>query len=69
MTTIHISLPDQLVHDAGELGLLDPLTLAELLQNEIRRRTFADIFAVSHRLATESEPDQDPEPPRRRRRR
>ena len=69
MTTIHISLPDQLVHDAGELGLLDPLTLAELLQNEIRRRTFADIFAVSHRLATESEPDPAPEPrPHRRRR-
>ena len=26
MTTIHISLPDQLAHDAGELGLLDPVT-------------------------------------------
>lgn len=68
MTTIHISLPDQLAHDAGELGLLDPVALAELLQNEIRRRTFTDIFAVSHRLATESEPEQDPEPPSRRQR-
>jgi post-segregation antitoxin (ccd killing protein) len=67
MTTIHISLPDQLVHDARELGLLDSATLAELLQNEIRRRTFTDILAVSRHLATESEPDQDPEPPPQRR--
>lgn len=67
MTTIHISLPDQLAHDARELGLLDSATLAELLQNEIRRRTFTDILAISRRLATESEPAQDPEPPSRRR--
>lgn len=67
MTTIHISLPDQLVHDARELGLLDSAALAELLQNEIRRRTFTDILAISRHLATESEPAQDPEPPPRRR--
>ncbi len=68
MTTIHISLPDQLVHDARELGLLDSATLAELLQNEIRRLTFTDILAVSRYLATESEPSLEGEPPARRRR-
>jgi post-segregation antitoxin (ccd killing protein) len=67
MATIQFSLPDQLVHDARELGLLDSAILVELLQNEIRRRTFTDILAVSRHLATESEPDPDPEPhPRRR---
>ena len=68
MTTIQISLPDQLAHDAGELGLLDSMALAELLRNEIRRRTFTEILAISRHLATESEPDQDPEPTPRRQR-
>ena len=67
MTTIQISLPDQLAHEAGELGLLDSMALAELLRNEIRRRTFTEILALSRHLATETVPDQDPAPPPRRR--
>lgn len=66
MTTIHVSLPDDLAHDARELGLLDSVALTELLQNEIRRRTFSDFFAISHTLAQESEPPEDL-PPRKRR--
>lgn len=68
MTTIQISLPDQLAHDARELGLLDSSAMAELLQNEIRRRTFTDMLAFSRHLATQSEAVDDAEPPPRRRR-
>ena len=67
MTIIQISLPDQLAHDAGELGLLDSTAMVELLQNEIRRRTFTEMLAFSRHLATQSEPADDAKPPPRRR--
>lgn len=72
MTTIHISLPDELAQDARDLGLLDSTAMAELLQNEIRRRAFSDIFAISHKLANADDdplpdPPHPPHPPRRRR--
>lgn len=68
MTTIHICLPDELAQDARDLGLLDPDAMAELLQNEIRRRAFSDIFAISHKLADDNA-DASPEPARPQRRR
>lgn len=72
MTTIQISLPDELVQDARDLGLLDSAALAELLQNEIRRRAFSDIFAISRKLTNSDDdplPDSSvpPHPPHRRR--
>ncbi len=45
MTTIEISLPKDLAEEAGELGLLKSQVVAELLRDEIRRRTFADLLA------------------------
>ncbi len=45
MTTIEISLPKDLAQEAGELGLLKSQVVAELLRDEIRRRTFADLLA------------------------
>lgn len=72
MTTIEISLPRDLAEEAEELGLLQSQVVAELLRDEIRRRTFSDLLAhggLGHENieAPVSEPASHPLPPRRRR--
>lgn len=42
MATITLTLPDDLVQAAAELGLPDPAAFAALLQTEIRRSAYAD---------------------------
>ncbi|TWI63037.1 hypothetical protein IP91_03877 [Pseudoduganella lurida] len=63
MTTIELRLPRELAEEAAELGLLNPQVVADLLRDEIRRRTFADLLAHGG-LAVVDDPESAP--PRRR---
>lgn len=44
MTTIEIRLPRDLAEEAAEMGLLKSQVVADLLRDEIRRRTFSDLM-------------------------
>ena len=54
MPRIEISLPRELAEEAAELGLLTSRVVADLLRDEIRRRTFSEL------LANGGYPDDDP---------
>ena len=47
----NLSLPDQLLRDAEEAGLLNPKSIERLLREEIRRRRVANLFEAADRLA------------------
>ncbi|QGZ40620.1 hypothetical protein IP92_03506 [Pseudoduganella flava] len=64
MTMIEITLPRELAEEAAELGLLKSQVVAELLRDEIRRRTFSDLLA--HGGLALDEPVEIPPRPRRR---
>ncbi len=75
MTTIEISLPRDLAEEAEEMGLLQSQVVADLLRDEIRRRTFSDLLAhggLAHENLAHDAPANDPgpnappNPPRRR---
>jgi hypothetical protein len=53
MTTVDfkLSLPDQLLKEAKEAGLLSPKSIERLLREEIRRRHVDNFFAAADRLA------------------
>ncbi len=61
MVTLQISLPEELAKDAQEMGLLEANTIAEILQEEIRRRAFEYIFSVADRLAAAGDIPMTPE--------
>lgn len=46
-----LSLPDQLLKEAQEAGLLSPEAIERLLREEIRRRRVDSFFAAADRLA------------------
>ena len=46
-----LSLPDQLLKEAEEAGLLSPKSIERLLREEIRRRHVDNFFAAADRLA------------------
>lgn len=67
MATIQISLPRELAEEAATLGLLKSQVVAELLRDEIRRRTFSELFAQTDPGLKLSEPPADePQHPDRR---
>jgi len=69
MTTIEINLPRDLAEEAAELGLLKSQVVADLLRDEIRRRTFSDLMQhggyAANGVAAPDEPERAA-PPRRR---
>jgi hypothetical protein len=69
MTTIEIHLPRDLAEEAAEMGLLKSQVVADLLRDEIRRRTFSDLMQhggyAANGIAAADEPDRAL--PRRRR--
>ena len=69
MTTIELNLPRELAEEAAELGLLKSQVVADLLRDEIRRRTFSDLIEhggyAANGFAAPDEPDRAA-PPRRR---
>jgi hypothetical protein len=46
MKTIEINLPRDLADEAAEMGLLKSQVVADLLRDEIRRRTFSDLIEL-----------------------
>lgn len=46
-----LSLPEQLLKEAEEAGLLNPQSIERLLREEIRRRRTDEFFAAADRLA------------------
>lgn len=62
MTTIEINLPRDLAEEADEMGLLKSQVVAELLRDEIRRRTFSDLIQhggyAANGVAAPDEPDR-----------
>ena len=68
MTTIEINLPRDLAEEAAEMGLLKSQVVADLLRDEIRRRTFSDLLehgGYANGFAVPDEPERAA--PRRRR--
>ncbi len=51
MSTIVVTLPDNLAQEAEANGLLRPESMAALLRAEIRRRRVNRLFAAADRLA------------------
>ena len=51
MVTIQLSLPDDLHQLADEMGLLESMTLSQLLRDEMRRRSLKSMLSVSEKLA------------------
>jgi hypothetical protein len=48
---LKLSLPEQLLKEAEEIGLLNPQSIERLLREEIRRRRVDNFFAAADRLA------------------
>jgi hypothetical protein len=46
-----LSLPDQLLKEAEEAGLLSPESIERLLRDELRRRRVDNFFAATDRLS------------------
>ena len=46
MTTVQITLPDQLAQDAERAGLLSSESLVELLRAELRTRSASELLSV-----------------------
>lgn len=61
MVTIQLSLPEDLVQDANELGLLDPKKLAAILRNEIREHAFHSLLSIAPKLAAAGFPPMSEE--------
>lgn len=51
MTTIEVTLPDQLAKEAEEAGLLSPEPLEALLREQLRKRRVDGLFSIIERSA------------------
>jgi hypothetical protein len=51
MTTIQITLPDQLAQEAEEAGLLSPESLEQLLRAQLQLRSLGRLLAASDRIS------------------
>lgn len=61
MTTVQITLPDQLAHEAQRAGLLTPATLERILREYLKARRTDELFAAMDRMAAVDEPAMTPE--------
>jgi hypothetical protein len=57
MTTVQITLPDQLAQDAERAGLLSSVTLEKLLREQLKAKSVDELFAAMDRMAEVEEPD------------
>lgn len=57
MTTVQITLPDQLAQEAQRAGLLSQAALEKMLREQLQARRQDEFFAAMERMA------QMPEPP------
>jgi hypothetical protein len=51
MTELTVTLPDALAKEAAKEGLLTPEAISQMLREEIRRRSAAELFQVMDRMA------------------
>jgi hypothetical protein len=56
MTTIQLTLPDQLAQEAEQAGLLSPEALEEWLRKQLRAKAAEQLFAVMDRMAAVDDP-------------
>jgi len=56
MTTVHITLPDQLAQEAQRAGLLSSARLERWLRDQLKTQRVDDLFAAMDRMAAVDEP-------------
>ena len=56
MTTVQITLPDQLAQDAQRAGLLSQSSMEKLLREKLQAQRRDEFFAASERMAQVTEP-------------
>lgn len=56
MTTVQITLPDQLAQEAQRAGLLSPRAIEKWLREELKARQTDELFASMDRMAAVNEP-------------
>jgi hypothetical protein len=56
MTTIQVTLPDQLAREAESAGLLSPPSLEKLLRDQLKTQNMAQLFAAMDRTAAVDDP-------------
>lgn len=56
MTTVQITLPDQLAQEAQRAGLLSSAKLEHWLRDQLKAQRVDDLFAAMDRMAAVSEP-------------
>lgn len=62
MTTIQLTLPDQLAQEAERAGLLSSSSLEKLLRDQLKAQAAAELFAAVDRMAVvETDEDFSPE--------
>jgi len=57
MTTVQITLPDQLAREAQRAGLLSPPAIERWLREELKARHVDELFAAMDRMAAVDEPE------------
>ena len=56
MTTVQITLPDQLAQEAQRAGLLSPDKLERWLRDQLKTQRVDELFAAMDRMAAVDEP-------------
>lgn len=56
MTTVQITLPDQLAQEAQRAGLLSPAKLERWLRDQLEAQRVDELFAAMDRMAAVDEP-------------
>lgn len=56
MITLTIDLPDNLVREARDAGLLDPKAIEAMLRENLRRRGVDELFASADKMAAANFP-------------
>ena len=56
MTTVQITLPDQLAQEAQRAGLLSPARLEKWLREQLQSQRVDELFTAIDRMAAVSEP-------------
>jgi hypothetical protein len=56
MTTVEITLPDQLAQEAQRAGLLSPSELEKWLREQLKARRVDELFSAMDRMVAVNEP-------------
>lgn len=56
MTTVQITLPDQLAQEAASAGLLAPARLEKWLRDQLKAQHVDELFSAMDRMANVDEP-------------